>query len=97
MKSDVQGCSTCPPSEERMEWFHTKTGSAWSEFEPSKMRLQYDFRTLDGLLFSGVFETPMEARQKRDEWLLEQGYSLEDVRRIPVVPHAWCGYTRAAK
>jgi len=54
------GCSTCPPGAERYEWYW-----AW----PGKLRLQYDYRTENGDLFSCVSTTLQNARDRRDKWL----------------------------
>lgn len=62
MKSDVNGCSTCPRGEER--------------WEPIKMPhnkrvngVQYDYRHTDGELFSCVALNLALAQEKRDKWL----------------------------
>ena len=62
MKTDINGCSTCPPGEERYEQF------AWS-WKPDEPRVQYDYRTPDGRLFSTVAPTLEECRARRDRWL----------------------------
>jgi hypothetical protein len=59
MKTDIRGCSTCPPGAERWEPF-TLYG---------KTLIQYDYRTLDGDLFSQVFPNLESAHRGRDEWL----------------------------
>jgi len=59
MKSDKDGCSVCPKGGESYEFFDTRHGQ----------RIQYDYRTWDGELFSCVAETMKEARQKRDKWI----------------------------
>ncbi len=60
MKSDVNGASTCPPGQERVEYYNMGT------------RCQYDYRTPEGALFSTVAKNVEEARAKRDAWLREQ-------------------------
>lgn len=58
MKSDVKGCSTCPPGEER-----------WEEFMMGgRYYYQYDYRTKDGKLFSIVRPTLKLCRESRDKW-----------------------------
>ena len=63
MKSDVNGCSTCPIGQEQYERYATTVGSM------RKRMVQYDYRHTDGDLFSTVASTIDEARKKRDEWL----------------------------
>jgi hypothetical protein len=59
MKTDVNGCSTCQPGQEQ-----------WEEFRLfSKLYIQYDYRTLDGKLFSCIAPSLDAARTKRDMWL----------------------------
>jgi len=59
MKSDVRGCSTCEPGEERFEIYpNSRKGT----------RVQYDFRDWDGRLFSCVADDLDAARAKRDAW-----------------------------
>ncbi len=64
MKSDVSGCSTCPSGGEQYEWYTPK----WF----NTPRVQYDYRTPDGKLFSCVAKSLEEARARRDKWLKEQ-------------------------
>ena len=59
MKTDTQGCSTCPKGQESYESF----------FIGRQERIQYDYRTAWGKLFSCVAKTLEEARAKRDAWL----------------------------
>lgn len=61
MKSDVNGCSTCPKGEERYEEYTSVKG---------KKLIQYDYRHKDGQLFSCVKPTLHECRKARNEWLL---------------------------
>ena len=63
MKSDVNGCSTCPIGQEQYERFTAKVG------RKSKRMVQYDYRHTDGDLFSTVADTLDKARKERDEWL----------------------------
>ena len=62
MKTDVQGCSTTSAGEEQWEEFITQTLVA---------RVQYDYRTPTGRLFSCVAISLDEARKRRDEWLFD--------------------------
>ena len=59
MKTDISGCSSCQNGEERIEFFTIRT----------KTRVQYDYRTSDGQLFSCVADNLDVAREKRDRWL----------------------------
>jgi hypothetical protein len=52
---------TCQPGQEQHEEYY----SALSK----KTMVQYDFRSIDGKLFTTVAPTLEEARKKRDEWL----------------------------
>lgn len=63
MKTDVNGCSTCPIDQEQYEKFKTRVG------RKVITRYQYDYRHTDGDLFSTVAKTPEDARKERDEWL----------------------------
>jgi len=40
-----------------------------------KILFQYDYRDIDGELFSCVVKTKEEAKEKRDEWLNEKKFS----------------------
>lgn len=60
MKTDKQGCSTCPPGHEHFEDFKSITGN---------LAVQYDYRTPSGELFSTVARTLEICRQRRDEWI----------------------------
>lgn len=62
MKSDKNGCSTCPDGEERTEIF-SRNGKEY---------VQYDHRTPDGTLFSCVAPSLEVARQKYANWLLHK-------------------------
>jgi len=64
MKSDIQGCSTCPPGEEQHETFTTHVLNV--------KRVQYDYRTPGGILFSTIALTLEKAREQRDRWLKER-------------------------
>lgn len=64
--SDEHGCSKCKPGEERFERF-----PIGSPLKPGarELRVQYEYRTLDGALFSTVAPTLETARRDRDRWL----------------------------
>ena len=66
MRNDRNGCSTCLAGEEHWEEFETGIGAC------RFMRIQYDFRTREGELFTCVERTLDLARAKRDAWPLEQ-------------------------
>jgi hypothetical protein len=66
MKTDIQGCSTCPVGQENYETF--KSGRI--------NMVQYDYRHTDGILFSTVALNITVARIRRDEWLKEN-YGIE--------------------
>lgn len=59
MKSDINGCSTCPAGAEHYEEFSRQ----------GKRYVQYDYRAPEGALFSTVAPTVDEARRRRDAWL----------------------------
>lgn len=61
MKTDNHGCSTCPIGGEQYEGFFSPIARV--------TRIQYDYRTPQGKLFSCVADTLDEARQRRDKWL----------------------------
>jgi hypothetical protein len=63
MKTDVNGCSTCPVGQE--QWEKTKL--------PSNRKInavQYDFRDTDGELFSTVAINLEVARKRKASWLI---------------------------
>lgn len=64
MKSGVQGCSTCQPGQEQYEEFYSEIARA--------NRVQYDYRTPEGKLFSTIAPTLEIARTRRDKWLASQ-------------------------
>ena len=64
MKTDIQGCSTCQKGQEHYEDF-------WDIFK-NKYRVQYDYRTPEGKLFSCVADDLDQARIKREVWLRKQ-------------------------
>lgn len=62
MKTDLKGCSTTEKGSESYEWFSSrKYGHG--------RRMQYDYRTHNGQLFSCVAKNLDIARQRRDRWL----------------------------
>jgi len=71
MKTDKQGCSTCPAGQEQYE-FITLGVEVSPKFRGQK-RVQYDYRTPEGVLFSTVSTSLEVARLKRDNWLKERG------------------------
>jgi hypothetical protein len=64
MKTDVCGCSTCSNGTEQYEEFYSSISRG--------TRIQYDYRTPDGKLFSCVAKTLELARSRRDTWLAAQ-------------------------
>lgn len=71
MKTDRNGCSTCPPGAERWEAFK----ASWAP-RGDRGRVQYDFRAPNGKLFTCVARSLDEARARRDAWLAEQAGRL---------------------
>ncbi len=65
MKTDVQGTSKCPPGSEQYEYFRP----SW---DLGELRVQYDYRTAGGQLFSCIAKSLEIARARRDAWLKEQ-------------------------
>ena len=63
MKSDVNGCSTCPAGREQYEFYTQPFG------RKRRRLVQYDYRHTDGDLFSCVAPSLEEARRRRDTWL----------------------------
>ena len=64
MKSDRNGCSTCPPGEEQYEEYYSEISRRWL--------VQYDYRRPDGELFGCVAPTLEICRERRDAWLKEE-------------------------
>lgn len=64
MKTDIQGCSTCPVGQEQYEYFR-------SPLFRNEERVQYDYRHTNGRLFSCVAKSLEDARERRDKWLGE--------------------------
>jgi len=61
--NDNRGCSVCPAGSENYEVFSTRLRGQRVK------RVQYDYRTQDGELFSTVASSLTECRHRRDEWL----------------------------
>jgi len=59
MKTDVNGCSTTSPGSEQYEYYTNSQG---------EKRIQYDYRTPEGELFSCIALSLQFAREKRDAW-----------------------------
>lgn len=70
MKTDENGCSTCPKGEEQ-----------WEEIRlPQNRRIkgvQYDYRDGNGDLFSTVAINLAVARNRRNEWLTKKSQQTE--------------------
>ena len=62
MKTDINGCSICPMGEERYEFYMDHKG---------RKLVQYDYRFLDGTLFSCASKDLETARKKRDNFYLK--------------------------
>ena len=62
METDKKGCSTCLLGEENYEYFEMN----------GKEYVQYDFRHINGYLFSCVAKTLEIARDKRNKWIDEK-------------------------
>jgi len=63
MKTDINGCSTCPAGSEQYEKYTQRFGRNVYHL------VQYDYRAEDGELFSTVAPSLEEARRRRDKWL----------------------------
>ena len=63
MKSDINGCSTCPAGRENYEFYTQKIMGKRTKL------VQYDYRHTDGELFSCVAKSLDDARSRRDAWL----------------------------
>lgn len=61
MKTDKNGCSTVKPGEEQYEGYYSYIARG--------DRIQYDYRSQSGRLFSCIGKTLAECRNKRDKWL----------------------------
>lgn len=76
MKTDKQGCSTCPIGQEQFEKYTSGTGSR------KQRRTQYDYRHVDGKLFSTDRPTVKECRDERNAWV-DKNYPDYDVLLLP--------------
>jgi hypothetical protein len=65
MKTDKNGCSTCPCGSEQYEEYYDRFAR--------KNKVQYDYRTLDGKLFSCIASTIEEAQARKNTWLAKRG------------------------
>jgi hypothetical protein len=65
MKTDVNGCSTTEVGQEQWEYFYSYLTGFY--------RVQYDYRSTDGKLFSCIAKDLDQAREKRDKWLHMRG------------------------
>ncbi len=61
MKSDVNGCSTCPVGAEQWEEFEWSWGGG--------RRVQYDYHHPTGRFFSTIAPDLETARARRDAWI----------------------------
>ncbi len=66
MKTDINGCSTCPAGTENYEFFQVQMGRKKYD------KIQYDYRDVDGTLFSCVAQSLEEARFQKSQWLIEK-------------------------
>jgi hypothetical protein len=64
MKTDINGCSTTARGQEQHERYYS---AIFRDY-----RVQYDYRTPEGKLFSCVARSLEEARIRRDKWLAKQ-------------------------
>lgn len=60
---NVNGCSVCAAGKENYTTFNTKIG------RKNVKRMQYDYRTLEGELFSCIGTNLEDCRRKRNEWI----------------------------
>ena len=68
MKSDRNGCSTCPNGGEQYEEYFDKF--------TRKNKVQYDYRTPGGKLFSTIAPTLDKCRRRKEEWLKHNGITI---------------------
>lgn len=64
MRSDINGCSTCPKGQEHYQEYYSAI--------LRKDLIQYDYRTPEGELFSCIAPTVEIARKRRDNWLKQK-------------------------
>lgn len=69
MKSDINGCSTCQAGREQYEHYTQRLGRKVYNL------VQYDYRHINGELFSCVAPSLEEARARRDRWMKTQSLS----------------------
>lgn len=62
----VNGVSTTQAGQEQYEKFYS------AHRGKKVQRVMYDFRTIEGELFSTVAPTLKECRERRDQWLTQQ-------------------------
>ena len=67
--NDERGCSSCLAGEEIYEYF-------WSVLLKKEL-CHYEYRTLDGKLFSVIRKDLEACREARDRWLEKHGLTLE--------------------
>lgn len=61
MKTDIKGCSTCPPGREQWDEFYSTIAKT--------VLCQYEYRAYSGELFTCVATDLESARIRRDRWL----------------------------
>ena len=64
MKSDKQGCSTCPKGQENYEFYYSSISK--------REYVQYDYRHTNGQLFSCCSRSLEKARDLKDKWLAKK-------------------------
>jgi hypothetical protein len=64
MKTDINGCSTTPAGQEQYEKYYDNILRG--------TRVQYDYRTPEGKLFSCIAKSLEAARARRDAWLMKE-------------------------
>lgn len=72
MKSDKNGCSTCPIGGEQYEEYKEKD-RVNGKLKNIK-KVQYDYRHTNGKLFSCIAMTLEEARKRKSGWMIENGF-----------------------
>ena len=65
MRSDKKGCSVCLPGQEKYETFTARVNGRVCKY------VQYDYRGVDGKLFSTVASKLETCRARRDAWLVK--------------------------
>lgn len=63
MRTDKAGVSTCLPGKEQYEGYISPITGEW--------KIQYEYRTEAGILFSCVTDSVAKAREKKDKWVKE--------------------------